>query len=172
LTILHAVESDPFPAAERVLANPTPAAVTNPAARAVMELFDEAYGILLAILARLFSHTDETDDEVAILRSVAFMPLMTMAIRPLAETLTTMPAHQDDDGWRAGPAFDTHGAVLMLPHRSAAWTVLTEALQGLATRAASTAKITGMPARIAYVASSLDLIARRFAAGLGMGGSP
>jgi hypothetical protein len=128
--------------------------------------------VLLAILARLFSHTDETEDDVAVLRGVAFMPLMTMGIRPLAEMLTTMLAHLPDDGWRAGPSFDSRGPVLMLPHREAAWTVLSESLRGLAARAAATADQPGMPPRLHYIARSLDLIAQRLGAGLGMVGSP
>lgn len=172
LEILHDFKAHPFDAAEQVVANPSAAMITNPAAQTVLGLFDEAYGVLLAILARLFSHTDETEDDVAVLRGVAFMPLMTMGIRPLAEMLTTMPAHLPDDGWRAGPSFDSRGPVLMLPHRKAAWTVLSESLRGLADRAAATADRPGMPPRLHYIARSLDLIAQRLGAGLGMVGSP
>jgi len=172
LDILQDFEAHSFAAAEQVLSNPTAAAITNPAASAVFSLFDEAYGVLLAILARMFSHSDETEDDVAVLRSVAFMPLMTMGIRPLAELLTTMPAHLPDDGWRAGPSFDSHGPVLVLPHRAAAWTVLSESLDGLAARALATAGEPGMPKRLRYIAQSLNLIAQRLSAGLGMVGAP
>lgn len=179
LDILAAVEQAGFDPARPVVTNPvrgrggegtTP--VTNDAARAVMELFDEAYALLLAMLSRLFAHTDESEAEVGVLRSLAFMPLMTMAIRPLAEVLTAMPAQEPDDGTTAGPSFDTGGAVALLPHREAAWVVLEEALHGVAVRAAQTAATPGMPARLQYIAGSLDLIAKRFAAGMGIAGAP
>lgn len=170
--ILDDFKKHAFEAARPVVANPTRHNVTNPAARAAMELFDEAYAVLLALLTRLFAHTDESEDSIAVLRALAFMPLMTMAIRPLAEVLTAMPAHDPDDGTTAGPSFDTGGAVALLPHRDAAWIVLEESLRALASRAASTAQLPGVPARLGYIATSLELIAQRFAAGMGIAGSP
>jgi hypothetical protein len=172
LEILDDFGKHAFEPARPVIANPTRHNVTNPAARAVMELFDEAYAVLLALLTRLFAHTDESENSIAVLRSLAFMPLMTMAIRPLAEVLTAMPAHHPDDGTTAGPSFDTQGPVALLPHRHAAWVVLEESLRALASRAAATAAQPGMPARLGYIATSLDLIAQRFAAGMGIAGSP
>jgi hypothetical protein len=136
-----------------------------------MELFDDAYRTMLMLLTRLFAHTDETEDDLAVLRSIAFFPLMTMALRPLGEILTAMPAHDPDDGRRAGPSFDPGGPVAFLPHREAAWVVLEEALRSLADRASQAAATTGAPERVGYVARSLDLIARRFAARMGFGAS-
>ncbi|HEX5618626.1 MAG TPA: ferritin-like protein [Solirubrobacteraceae bacterium] len=173
LDILEDFEQAGFDPARPVVTNPGGGTVvTNEAARAVMELFDEAYALLLALLSRLFAHTDESENEVAVLRALAFMPLMTMAIRPLAEVLTAMPAQDPDDGTTAGPSFDTGGFVATLPHREAAWAVLEEALHGLVARAAQTAAAPGMPARLQYIAESLDLVAKRFAAGMGIAGSP
>ena len=180
LDILHAVESadPPFEAARAVVANPVlgqpiglepGTVVTNADARAVMELFDDAYRTMLMLLTRLFAHTDETENDLAVLRSVAFFPLMTMAVRPLGEVLTSLPAHDPDDGLRAGPSFDAGGPIAFLPHREAAWKVLEEALRDLADRATQLAKTAGMPERLGYIAHSLDLIARRFAAGVGIG---
>lgn len=148
--------------ARSVVSNPSAAVVTNPSARAVMELFDGAYRAMLLLLMRLFVYTDETAAEVQVLRSVAFFPLMTMAVRPLAELLTEMPAHEPDDGLRAGPSFDSGGPVGFLPHREAAWRVLSEALAALARRAAEVAVLPGVPERLAYVAESLELVSRRF----------
>ena len=172
LDILEDYERADFEAARPVVANPSATVVTSEPARAVMELFDEAYALLLALLSRLFAHTDESENEVAVLRALAFMPLMTMAIRPLAEVLTAMPAQDPDDGTTAGPSFDTGGLVAMLPHREAAWAVLEEGLHNLAARAAQVATAPGMPARLQYIAESLDLVAKRFAAGMGIAGSP
>jgi len=87
-----------------------------------------------------------------------------MAIRPLAEILTAMPAAADDDGTRAGPPFTVGSAGGFLPHRAAAWTVLTDELTGLASETARVAALPGAPARLAYVADTLSLVARRFIA--------
>jgi len=183
LKILAAVEAadPPFEAARPVIANPVlddglglepGTLVTNPTARAVMELFGDAYRAMLMTLTRLFAHTDETEDDLAVLRSVAFFPLMTMAVRPLAEVLSAMPAQEPDDGTTAGPAFDPGGPIAFLPHRATAWTVLEEDLRRVADRALALAKTPAAPPRLDYIARSLDLIARRFSAGMGIGATP
>ena len=133
-----------------------------------MRLFDDAYRLMLLMLTRLFAHTDESDQELQVLRSVAFFPLMTMAIRPLAEVLTAMPAHEDDDGLRAGPSFDPGGPVEFLPHRRVAWRVLSEALADLASRAGDVAAMPGAPPRLGYIAESLHLVSRRFDTGMAL----
>jgi hypothetical protein len=113
---------------------------------------------------RLFTASDETEDEMATLRGAGFFPMMTMAVRPLAEVLTTLPAFADQpDGPRAGPGFDAGGPVAFLPHRGAAWAVLTEQLDDVATAARSAASHPGVPERVGFIAQSLNLIARRFA---------
>jgi hypothetical protein len=169
LDMLEDVEGGPaFEAARAVVHNPVLSpheggtVVTNHAARAVMELFDASYRAMLLMLTRLFVHTDESEAEVDTLRGIAFFPLMTMAVRPLAEVLTTMPAHEPDDGTRAGPSFDTGGPVGFLPHRSAAWVVLSEELATLAAHAREVAARPGMPARLSYVAETMALVSRRF----------
>jgi ferritin-like protein len=154
-------EGPPFDPARNVVSNPG-TVVTNPAARAVMRLLDDAYRVMLLMLTRLFAHTDESAAELQVLRSVAFFPLMTMAIRPLAEVLTELPAHESDDGTRAGPSFDTGGPVEFLPHRGVAWTVLAEALAELAAGASRAAAMPAMPERLHYIARSLLLVSRRF----------
>jgi len=179
LQILDELEAaePPFAAARPVVANPALAAddpsdgvtvVSNPAAREVMGVFDAAYRTMLMALFRLFAHTDESDDELAVLRSVAFFPLMTMAVRPLAEMLSAMPAHDPDDDTTAGASFDPSTTIAFLPHREAAWTVIDEQLRAVTALARAAAGRPGAPPRLAYVARSLELIARRFAAGVGL----
>jgi hypothetical protein len=161
----------PFEPARPVVSNPVldgpGTVITHPAARAVMAAFDAAYEAMLLALTRLFAHTDESDSELAVLRSVAFFPLMTMAVRPLAETLTAMPAHDPPDGSCAGASFRP-GALPILPHRAAAWTVLGERLRASAELAHTAARTPGVPARLGYIARSLDLVVGRFAAGMGI----
>lgn len=176
LAILEELERTPGAAPARpVVANPSlverdgATLVTDPAARAVMELFDHAYRTMLLVLMRLWTATDESPEQIAGLRSVAFMPLMTMAIRPLAEVLTTMPAHESGGPERAGPSFDAGGPVAFLPHREAAWRVLAEQFSELAARADAIAGMDGVPERLGYIATTLELLARKFDAALGAG---
>ena len=127
-------------------AGPRSTIVTHPATCAVMEVFDAAYRTMLLALTRLFAHTDESKDDLAVLRSVAFFPLMTMAVRPLAELLTEMPAFRGDDEWKAGASFDPVGTIAFLPHREAAWTVLAEELRGITALACAASRKPGRPA--------------------------
>jgi Ferritin-like len=179
LDILESLESrdPPFDPARPVVSNPTlgqpvglepGTLVTNPVAREAMGLFDDAYRVMLMTLVRLMAHTDETPENLSVLLSVAFMPMMTMAVRPLAEVLTLLPAQEPDDGATAGPAFDAGTTIALLPHRQTAWTVIEEELRSVADRALAFAATPGAPARLPYIARSLDLIARRFAAGMGI----
>lgn len=161
----------PNPALETA-AEPGSTIITHPVTTQVMGLFDAAYSTMLLVLNRLFAHTDETEDDLAVLRSVGFFPLMTMAVRPLAELLTEMPAFPDDRESKAGASFNPTGRITFLPHREAAWTVLEEELRGLAQRADAVSRIPGAPARLTYIARSFDLIAQRFATGMGIAQSP
>ncbi len=171
---------DAFQPARNVVSNPSRLAITaggsptitNPDAIAVMEVFDAAYRTMLLTLTRLFAHTDESPHELGVLAGVAFFPLMTMAIRPLAELLTELPAQLPDDGSRAGPSFDPTGTITFLPHRHAAWTVLDEELRALAALGQAAARRSALPSRMAYIAHSLQLIARRFGVGMSITKAP
>ncbi len=171
--ILDQLEAHPdLQPALPVVANPSLTArpgttqVTHPTTRAVMALFDAAYRTTLQVLARLWSGSGETPAQRTVLQQLAFMPLMTMAIRPLAEILMSMPAHEVADGVNAGPSFDAGGSVAVVPHRAAAWMVLGEGFEALAANAAQVASLPDSPPRLAYVAHTLELMAARFAAGM------
>ena len=138
--------------------------LTDPVAVAVAELFDASYRTMLRFLLRLLMSTDESAAESAALTAVGFFPMMTMVIRPLAEVLTSMPAHSPDDGHRAGPPFATDGSVGFLPHREAAWTVLSQELTDLAARALEVSMMPGAPTRLAYIARTIELVGHRFTA--------
>ena len=138
--------------------------LTDPLALAVAGLFDSSYRTMLRFLLRLLMSTDESPEESSALTAVAFFHLMTMVIRPLAEVLTALPAHSPDSGWRAGPPFAVDGSVGFLPHREAAWTMLEQELTDLAALAGEVAGMSGAPARLAYVARTIELVGRRFSA--------
>ena len=59
--------------------------------------------------------------------------LMNWVIRPLGSLLTTLPVGPDRPGVLAGPAFEiVQPSFYVLPHRVAAWRILTERLEQLA----------------------------------------
>jgi ferritin-like protein len=98
----------------------------HPDALAVGEIFNATYEIMLQMVARFFAFPDDK-----VLEGMAFGPLMTMAIRPLAEILTEFSARPGSDQ-KAGPPFQSPTRDLLHPHRLAAWTVFGERLQEIA----------------------------------------
>src|SRR5262249_57353887 len=73
-------------------------------ARRVAECFNLGYEVLLQVLTRFFTHTDETDEQLRSLVESAF-GLMAGVMRPLAGALTAMPAGPEHPGRTAGPTF-------------------------------------------------------------------
>lgn len=98
----------------------------HPDAVAVAEIFDATYAITLQMVARFFAFPDDK-----VLQAMAFAPLMTMAIRPLAEILGELNASEHADQ-KAGPPFQSADRDLLHPHRLAAWTVFGERLEQIA----------------------------------------
>lgn len=170
LDILEQLQQADFDPARNVAANPVlfrqhgddgVTVIDHPLSRMVLELFIEAYNVMLLILIRLFAHTDETTADIEQLRAAGFFPMMTMVIRPLSEILTTLPAHPESD-LRAGPGFALEPGLKFLPHSSAAWVVLGERLDQLVAKAAATAAMDGAPPRLGFIAESIELMTRRF----------
>jgi CDGSH-type Zn-finger protein/truncated hemoglobin YjbI len=100
----------------------------DPVTAKVMDLFNVAYEILLQIFERFFAHTDETDAQLKALAD-ATMALMFQVIKPLGDLITTLPAGPSYPGISAGPSFELfYESDYLLPHRDAAWALLTERL--------------------------------------------
>ena len=100
----------------------------DPVTAKVMDLFNVAYEILLQIFERFFAHTDETDAQLKALAD-ATMALMFQVIKPLGDLITTLPAGPSYPGINAGPSFELfYESDYLLPHRYAAWALLTERL--------------------------------------------
>ena len=100
----------------------------DPVTAQVMDLFNVAYEILLQIFERFFAHTDETDAQLKALAD-ATMALMFQVIKPLGDLITTLPAGPSYPGISAGPSFELfYESDYLLPHRDAAWALLTERL--------------------------------------------
>src|SRR5439155_16363966 len=90
--------------------------------------FNVGYEILLQIFERFFAHTDETDTQLTVLAD-ASIGLMMRVIKPLGDLLTTLPAGSGQPGRTAGPSFELfYENDYLMPHREAAWTLLTERL--------------------------------------------
>jgi CDGSH-type Zn-finger protein len=103
--------------------------ITDPRTAAVVDLFNVAYEIMLQTLARYFTHTDETGDDLAVLAGVA-LALMVSVIGPLGERIPDLPVGPEHPGRTAGPSFELfYTSGYHLPHRHAAWRLLEERLR-------------------------------------------
>jgi CDGSH-type Zn-finger protein/truncated hemoglobin YjbI len=103
--------------------------VTDPTTRQVMDLFNVSYEVLLLMLQRFLAHTEETDAQLKALAD-ATVALMFQAIKPIGDLVTTLPAGPDYPARTAGPSFELfYESDTVLPHREAAWILLTERLR-------------------------------------------
>ena len=111
--------------------------ITAPFTVRCMDLLNAVYEVMLLLLARYFAHGDETDDQLAILASVA-VTLMEEALAPIGRMVATLPVGDDQPGLSAGPTFEVFYAIdYLLPHRHAAWTLMAERLNEVAAFAVS-----------------------------------
>src|SRR5215472_5057729 len=103
--------------------------ITDPGTARVADLFNVGYEILLQTFYRYFAHTEETDAQLKALAD-ASVNLMVAVLQPLANVITTLPAGPGHEGKTAGPSFELfYEADYLMPHREAAWTMLTERLE-------------------------------------------
>jgi len=126
-------QSGPFEPARATVDNPITGAarpgctlLEHPDAVAIAQIFDATYEIMVQMVARFFAFPDDK-----VLEGMAFSPLMTMAIRPLAEILGEINATEDSD-LKAGPPFQSSARDILHPHKLAAWTVFGERLEQIA----------------------------------------
>jgi len=116
-----------------------PPLISDPATGQVARLFALGYEVLLQVLVRFFTHTDETDDQLGLLIEVAFS-LMSGVLAPLGDALTQLPAGPDHPGRTVGPAFEMFYLMgNLVPWRDAAWALLSERVAVLAGQCATTA---------------------------------
>lgn len=137
------LRTDPgFAPSRPVAVNPTRAqrpgstTVSDPASRALMELFDTSFAVLVELLAAFFTHVNEDPDQILALQRAAFFPMMTTVIRPLGEMLTLLPC-ETGGAERAGASFDLPRRDALLPHPDAAWRVIDVELESLRDQAAA-----------------------------------
>ena len=141
--------------------------VTDPLTRQVMDLFNVSYEVLLLMLQRFFAHTEETDAQLKALAD-ATVNLMFQAIKPIGNLVTTLPAGPDYPGRTAGPSFELfYESDTVLPHREAAWILLTERIRQAAEFCEPGGPCApGVADTLATVRSSLAEIARSLEAHL------
>ena len=137
--------------------------ITHPQTRKVMDVFNEVYEMLLLLLYRFFSNVDETPEEMRALNYAAFYPMMTMFIRPLGETIASMPAFEgDEEGQRAGPSFEVFPTYTMLPHKRSAWIKIYEQMTKIANQCKTLSEEPGMPDRLVLIAANMRTTAIKF----------
>jgi hypothetical protein len=113
--------------------------ITNPGTHRVAEITTIAYEVLLHLLTRFFTHTDESDEQLGLLINTAF-DLMGDVIGPLGHALTQLPVDSAADGHNAGFAFEMHYLMgNFVPWRGPAWALLRERMAFLAERCTSDA---------------------------------
>ena len=132
----------------------------HPDAVAIAQIFDATYEIMLQMVARFFAFPDDK-----VLEKMAFSPLMTMAVRPLAEILGEINATEHSDQ-KAGPPFQSSDRDILHPHRLAAWTVFGERLSEIALVCGEAQKNLRPEhqqagARLAFIGKNLNYIASR-----------
>jgi CDGSH-type Zn-finger protein/truncated hemoglobin YjbI len=109
--------------------DPNAPLVTDPLTQRVMDLFNVCYEVLLLMLQRFFAHTEETDAQLQVLAD-GTSALMARAIKPLGNAITRLPAGPEYPGRNAGPSFELfYESDYVLPHREAAWVLLTERIE-------------------------------------------
>ena len=100
--------------------------VTDPLTHRVAELAGLAYELVPQFLLRIFTRTDETDEQLGVLVDAA-IGLMAGAVQPLAAALTRLPAGPEHPGRTVGFTYEVYYTMTnFVPWREAAWTLLHE----------------------------------------------
>jgi Ferritin-like len=136
---------------------------TDPVTREVAGLFNLGYEVLLQVLTRFFTHTDETDEQLDALVQAAF-GLMAGVLRPLGTALTRLPVGPENPGRTAGPAFEMYYQMgNFVPWRNAAWVLLSERAAVLSRLCAETGTRDGAPAAVSSAATTAAAISAQLA---------
>ncbi len=138
-----------------------PVLITDPVTADVADLFNASYEVLVQMLARFFAHTEEDDDELDTLADTA-VSVMFMVIRPLGNILTRLPIGAALPDNTAGPSFEYYRSGYLLPHKEAAWTVMSERLQELEAACAEICSRPEAPAGLDAVRANFHRLARKF----------
>jgi Ferritin-like len=137
--------------------------ITDPLTHRVAELGTVAYELVLHLLTRFFTHTDETDEQLEGLINTA-IELMASLIRPLGTMLTRLPAGPEHGDRTAGLTFQMHYAMNnFIPWRESAWALLHERMMFLATRCDAACEHQDAPAAVREAGERVRVFAERLA---------
>jgi Ferritin-like len=135
----------------------------EPITAAVADIFNVAYEVMLQVLARYFGHGHETLEEAQVLADTA-EALMRGVLLPVGQLLTRMAAYRDRPGVNAGPAFELfYDSDYLLPHKRAAWFLISQRLGDLASFAGRLSENPQAPPEIASVRGAVLRAAARLA---------
>jgi hypothetical protein len=136
---------------------------TEPVTREVAELFNLGYEVLLQVLTRFFTHTDESDEQLDALVRAAF-GIMADVLKPLGTALTRLPFGPGNPGRTAGPAFQMFYQMgNFVPWREAAWVLLCERAAVLSRQCTGCATRDGAPRAVGSAAAAAEGIAEQLA---------
>ena len=138
--------------------------LTEPVTREVAELFNLAYEVLLQVLTRFFTHTDETDEQLDALVQAAFriMGGVLQAAGHRTDAATCRAREPRSHGRPRVPDVLRDGELRAVAR--AAWVLLSERAAVLATRSAGAAALPGAPAAVSDAATAAASIAAQFLA--------
>jgi hypothetical protein len=123
---------------------------------AVAELANAVYSTMMLLLLQYYGFGEETAQQRDAIRST-LRHLMSGVFRPLAETLTEMPAGKEPEAGTAGPPFELYSDLRISPHLDSRWTILLERLDAEAAEADELAAA-GAPSRLGFLAENLRWI--------------
>src|SRR5215471_834321 len=136
---------------------------TEPLTREVAELFNLAYEVLLQVLTRFFTHTDETDEQLDVLVQTA-LGIMADVLKPLGTALTRLPMGPGNPGRTGGAAFQMYYQMgNFVPWRNAAWVLLSERAAVLSRQCAQCATQDGVPEVVRPAAGAAAKISEQLA---------
>ena len=136
---------------------------TEPLTRRVAELFNLGYEVLLQVLTRFFTHTDETDEQLDVLVQAA-LGIMAGVLKPLGTALTRLPMGPGNPGHTAGAAFQMYYQMgNFVPWRDAAWVLLSERATVLSRQCAECATWDGVPVAVSSAATTAATISEQLA---------
>ena len=120
--------------------------IDDPVTARAAELFTGLYELLLQVLTRYYIHHGETAAELDTLARTA-KQLMNFGLGELGSVLTALPVGPSQPGRTVGPTFDiARPAIVMLPHREAAWKIIRERLDLLGEASGSLGREPGLGA--------------------------
>ena len=127
--------------------------IENNHTRRVASLFDGLYSLMLRMLGYTFSPCGSSELRQMLGQSAII--LMATVLKPLGETLTSLPATDKPDGPTAGPPFGLTRHVTLPVDAASARTLVTERLQELTTMASEIASDPAAPDSMARIETTM-----------------